>query len=173
MKSNGARKRSGCNDAKKRKQRQMVDASLFARRSFVHMLRACPPRRFTFPTIQSAPIHVVTAAIVNERDKRLFMQRRSGTTRYPGTGERRAVCCSRTNLWQGLFRRARRGARTKHLRRFPFDYVYCHDEPSIVTGQITRVRCLYVSSEAVVGPYQVLADAVAGFDWVTAEELEG
>ena len=38
--------------------------------------------------------------------------------------------------------------------RFPFDYVYSHDKPSIVTGQVTRVRCLHVSSEAIVGPYQ-------------------
>ena len=42
----------------------------------------------------------------------------------------------------------------------------------LVTSQIIFLLCLYVSSEAIVGPYQILANAVAGFDWVTAEELE-
>ena len=125
------------------------------------------------PNNPIAPIQVVTAAIVNERDKRLFMQRRSGTTRYPWHwGTPGGALYEDEPWWQGLFRELGEEHGLSIVGGIPFDYVYSHDKPSIVTGQITRVRCLYVSSEAVVGPYQVLADAVAGFDWVTAEELE-
>ena len=125
------------------------------------------------PNNPISPIHVVTAAIVNERDKRLFMQRRSGTTRYPWHwGTPGGALYEDEGVWEGLFRELNEEHGVRVVRQLPFDYVYCHDEPSVITGQITRVRCLYVLSEAIVGPYQVLADAVAGFDWVTAEELE-
>lgn len=125
------------------------------------------------PNNPIAPIHVVTAAIVNERDKRLFMQRRSGTTRYPWHwGTPGGALYEDESAWIALRRELREEHGVRVVGQLPFDYVYCHDEPSVITGQVTRVRCLYVSSEAVVGPYQVLADAVAGFDWVTAEELE-
>jgi 8-oxo-dGTP pyrophosphatase MutT (NUDIX family) len=119
------------------------------------------PRQAPVELVECAPIQVVTAAIVNERDKRLFMQRRSGTTRYPWHwGTPGGALYEDEGVWEGLFRELNEEHGLRVVRGLPF-YVYCHDEPSVITGQITRVRCLYLSSEAIVGPYQVLADAVA------------
>ncbi len=122
------------------------------------------------PNNPITPIQVVTAAIVNQRDKRLFMQRRSGTTRYPwhwGTPGGRVE----TN--EPKFMALCREMREEHgvaLRDEVLDVgrsVYRHEGPS---GHI--VRCYLIQHHLVIGTYRAASSAVAGFDWVTAEELE-
>lgn len=122
------------------------------------------------PNNPISPIQVVTAAIVNERDKRLFMQRRSGTTRYPwhwGTPGGKAetnepklmALCREISEEHGVALRYK----VLDVRR----KVYKHEGPS---GHI--VRCYLIPHNLVIGTYRAAGDAVAGFDWVTAEELE-
>ena len=122
------------------------------------------------PNNPIGPIQVVTAAIVNGRDKRLFMQRRSGTTRYPwhwGTPGGKVE----TN--EPKFMALCREMREEHgvaLRDEVLDVsvkVYEHEGPS---DHI--VRCYLVPHHLVIGTYRAAGETVAGFDWVTAEELE-
>lgn len=126
------------------------------------------------------PIIVVSAAIVDAESKRLFVQRRSGKTDYPwhwctpggkvGPNE---------GLWSALFRELaeEHGVRVEHglfgRDLWPHaDPVYTHEITSSRTGQPMRVLCRFIPSAAIIGRYSANAEAVAGFDWVTANELE-
>ena len=132
------------------------------------------------PNNPITPIHVVTAAIVNHQDKRLFMQRRSGTTSYPwhwSTPGGKAG--PHEGLWSALFRELHEehGVRANYQifggELWPqMDPVYEHDLVSSRTGQPMRVMCRLVPASAIIGPYSANAEAVAGFDWVSADELE-
>lgn len=118
----------------------------------------------------------VSVAIVDESSKRLFLQRRSGTTTYPwhfctpggkaNEGE---------TLWGALARELYEEHGVGFRREFvelECSPVYVHDVVSIWSGRMTRVTCLYVPATAIVGSYRAHCDAVAGFDWVSADELE-
>lgn len=140
----------------------------------------------TLPTtieLESSPIDpiiVVSAAIVDAESKRLFVQRRSGKTSYPWhwcTPGGKAW--PKEGLWSALFRELleEHGVRSDY-RIFGgdlwphMDPVYTHEITSSRTGQPMRVLCRFIPSTAIIGPYSANAEAVAGFDWVTADELE-
>jgi len=117
-------------------------------------------------------IHVVTAAIVNADEKRLFVQRRSGKTTYawhwglPG-GQLR----DGETLWYALLRELieEHGIAVWQDRRNELalqEPIYIHESTD------TRVVCLRIPHTAIIGKMRANADAVAGFDWVTADELE-
>lgn len=124
-------------------------------------------------------IVVVTAAIVNVDEKRLFVQRRSGKTRYawhwglPGgqmhDGE---------SVWDTALReveeehgiRLRPGWIGKLVLQEP---IYIHESPPSGLAMMgTCVSCVRIPHTAIFGPIGANAEAVAGFDWVTANELE-
>ncbi len=125
------------------------------------------------------PIVVATVAIVDSVEKRLFVQRRSGKTRFawhwctPGgqmhDGE---------SVWDTALReveeehgiRLRPGWIGKLVLQEP---VYIHESPPLGLAMMgTRVICMRIPHTAIYGPIGANAEAVAGFDWVTANELE-
>ena len=117
-------------------------------------------------------IQVVTAAIVNADEKRLFVQRRSGKTRYPWHwGLPGGQWHDGETLWYALLRELfeEHGITVGQYRRNELalqEPVYIHESTS------TCVVCLRIPHTAIIGKIRANADAVAGFDWVTADELE-
>jgi 8-oxo-dGTP diphosphatase len=117
-------------------------------------------------------IQVVTAAIVNADEKRLFVQRRSGKTRYPWHwGLPGGQLHDGETLWLALLRELveEHGITMRQDRRNELalqEPVYIHES----TGM--SVVCLRIPHTAIIGKIRANADAVAGFDWVTADELE-
>jgi 8-oxo-dGTP pyrophosphatase MutT (NUDIX family) len=116
----------------------------------------------------SERILVVTAAIVNKPAKRLFMQRRSGTTRFPwhwGTPGGKAVFdeLSYEALLRELFEEhgvvlMPRGILKRRVYEYQLD-------------ENTLVQCIEVPHDKVLGEYKA-GPSVAGFDWPDANELE-
>lgn len=119
-------------------------------------------------------IKVVTAAIVDVQANRLFVQRRSGKTKYPWHW-----CMPGGQMqhgetpWEALYRELgeEHGVRILDRDELPHDarkgcilYEYRDGELS--------VDCYLVLRQHVIGVFQALDQAVAGFDWVTANELE-
>jgi len=118
-------------------------------------------------------IMVVSAAIVNVEAKRLFVQRRSGDApSYPWHW-----CTPGGKVHEDEFQleALRRELYEEHGVRLDIDRVgssvYYHDIISTQTGQIVTVWCYLVCASAIVGRY-IAGPSVAGFDWVTANELE-
>ena len=103
------------------------------------------------------------------------MQRRSGTTRYPWCwvtpgGKRKAQEHDFTTL-----RRELREEHNVHLGeygRWCRELVYEHEVVPTKTGEPVLVRCFRVAADLVQGTYAAACPAVAGFDWVSANELE-
>jgi 8-oxo-dGTP pyrophosphatase MutT (NUDIX family) len=123
------------------------------------------------------PILVVTAAIVDTDAKRLFVQRRSGKTSYPWHwctpgGKKR----DHEMDWQTL----RRELSEEHKMWFAGAkdvgrLVYECELPLPFTDGTMIVSCYFLAHtdiRPIIGPYSANAEAVAGFDWVTANELE-
>lgn len=124
----------------------------------------------------SDPIIVVSAAIVDRAEKRLFMQRRDGKTSYPWhwvtPGGKRDE--SDGSDWAALDRELgeEHGVRLCSDCAHHFGkVVYEHELESTRTGLPTVVRCYLVDSTEVVGEYAA-GSSVAGFDWVNVHELE-
>jgi 8-oxo-dGTP pyrophosphatase MutT (NUDIX family) len=115
-------------------------------------------------------IIVVSAAIVNVQAKRLFVQRRSGETKYPWHW-----CTPGGHVepnepeFHTLCRELREehGVRVKDEALGAGKLVYEHD----VAGKVITVRCYSLPHDMIDGQY-VAGDLVAGFDWVSANELE-
>lgn len=116
---------------------------------------------------------VVSAAIVNHAEKRLFVQRRSGKTSYawhwctPG-----GKAIANENPYETLMRELYEEHGVVLMPRGMLGRrVYEHEIKSTRTQEMTLVQCLYVSHEHAIGEYKA-GPAVAGFDWVTADELK-
>ncbi len=124
-------------------------------------------------------IVVVSAAIVDTVEKRLFVQRRSRRTRFawhwctPGGKVHEGE-----SLWNALLREldeehgiiVRQSPRNELAKQDP---VYIHDSPPSGLAMMgTCVICMHIPHTSIAGPIRANAEAVAGFDWVTANELE-
>lgn len=122
------------------------------------------------------PIIVVSAAIVNVAEKRLFMQRRSGEASShkwhwvtPG-GKQKPREQDVDTLYREL--QEEHGViPRRHRNRVLGGLVYEHNMVSTTTGRPVLVRCYYIDSLLLRGEYKA-GPAVAGFDWVSADELE-
>jgi 8-oxo-dGTP pyrophosphatase MutT (NUDIX family) len=120
-------------------------------------------------------IMVVSAAIVDVEAKRLFVQRRDGNTSYswhwcmPGG---KALPSESLDLALARELYEEHGVRSKwHPRLWLGAEIYQHEIKSTRTGETVVVRCFRIDATELVGPY-IAGPSVAGFDWVTANELE-
>jgi len=120
-------------------------------------------------------IMVVSAAIVNVEAKRLFVQRRSGDA--PSYPWHWCTPGGKVKPQEDPFRALRRELHEEHAvhlmesARWNVQIVYRHELPPLATGTRIIVNCFRVNSSLVTGQY-CAGDKVAGFDWVTANELE-
>jgi len=120
-------------------------------------------------------IIVVSAAIVNVAEKRLFVQRRSAKTSYAWhwcTPGGKATLSERymhqTTLRRELFEEHHVFLKECQPLLKP---VYLH-EMTTETGEPMAVDCRFVLSDMIEGEYVASGPTVAGFDWVNANELE-
>lgn len=118
-------------------------------------------------------IIVVSLAIVNVQQKRLFMQRRSEKTSYPWYwvtpgGKARPLETHEMTLRRELFEEHRVLLKEGQ----PLEPVYMHDMTSSKTGEPLTVICLLATSDMIDGEYVAVGPSVAGFDWPDANELE-
>ena len=125
------------------------------------------------PKENTPRILVACAAIVNVQAKRLFVQRRDGETSYPW---HHCTPGGKANPRETFEEALRRELFEEHgvclkCCHWVVDPVYVHDIVSTRTGELMRVTCSFVPSHAILGEYKA-GPSVAGFDWVTADELE-
>ena len=116
-------------------------------------------------------IIVVSAAIVNVQAKRLFVQRRDGNTSYPWHWCTPGGKAQDDELRCMALRRELCEEHKVLLMELPNEIVYEHNIASTRTGDLITVRCYRIDSTHVYGSYAA-GPSVAGFDWVTANELE-
>jgi len=116
---------------------------------------------------------VVSAAIVDRAEKRLFMQRRgndAGSYQWhwvtPG-GKKNPSRMDYQELQRELFE--------EHgvwfISASDLRLIYEYEIESSRTGKPTVVSCYAIDSTKIIGEYKA-GPGVAGFDWVNANELE-
>lgn len=128
------------------------------------------------PKENTPRVIVVSAAIVDVAAKRLFVQRRDGSTSYPWHHCTPGGKAKKNEPdWLALCREIHEehnvNVSAPGLVIGQAVQVYEHESKSTRADDIVTVRCYRIDSMHVYGQYSA-GPSVAGFDWVTANELE-